>query len=267
MRIAQGHSKSQVTFVLTVLLLAAALAGSQRGSEPDLVAPAGPPEPGQPANWGPAMLTFVRGVEIWGTTGVREQPERLLDLRRGSQRTASAIEIGSIHWSPDGRRLVYDAYTTERYPPSIWQVAHRADGEIVGSPQCLCTIGLNPRLSPDGTLLACNVGDRGHEYAIADPRLVLVRLRPLGTQRVTDDLSSLVEPLLSATRGDHILEVAWSPDGRWIAYKTEQFPPGEDHLWVVGIDGSGPQQVASDLGGIGDIAWRRAVTPTSEKGE
>jgi len=265
MRIAQGHSKSQVTFVLTVLLLAAALAGSQRGSEPDLVAPAGPPEPGQPANWGPAMLTFVRGVEIWGTTGVREQPRCLLDL--GQWWPESQIGMGNVQWSADGRRLVCRAYMGLWDPPSIWQVAHRADGEIVGSPQCLCTIGLNPRLSPDGTLLACNVGDRGHEYAIADPRLVLVRLRPLGTQRVTDDLSSLVEPLLSATRGDHILEVAWSPDGRWIAYKTEQFPPGEDHLWVVGIDGSGPQQVASDLGGIGDIAWRRAVTPTSEKGE
>jgi len=35
----------------------------------------------------------------------------------------------------------------------------------------------------------------------------------------------------------------------------------------VGVDGCAPREVAADLHGIGAIAWRAAMAPTSEKGE
>jgi len=61
------------------LLLVAGGAGSGGIIEREAVALAGPAEPGQAANWGPATLTFVaNGNEVWGTTGVGERAERLL---------------------------------------------------------------------------------------------------------------------------------------------------------------------------------------------
>ncbi len=45
----------------------------------------------------------------------------------------------------------------------------------------------------------------------------------------------------------------WSPDGKWLAFISQE--SGNDHLWIIGADGSQARQVTRDNYAIADIAW------------
>ena len=413
-----------------LLLFGAALtlaASSSRADNVRLAPPAGAirrDDRAEPANWGPAMLTFVVDVEVWGTTGLGERPRCLVNLGWRPGRPGRADGIESIEWSPDGKRLVYTAKMSLDDPPSIWERTYSAGGDARGEPTCLCAIGGRPHWSPDGSMLACTVADAPGDLEYPDPRLIVIRFDENHVRRDAIDLTPILQTFFGRGKGaqrwrvcavdftwspsgrmlattarwrivvvdldthtaqevgppggvsqpkwsptadwlafsgssgseppyqydiyimhsdgtgltsitndaredDHptwspdgrliaflerrpqeerrdapaILphapgvppieglpsapeytyaiwvmnadgtnqrqlteEVAtgdeplWSPDGRWIAYKTSKFCSSGDHLWVVPIDGSPPQEVAADLHGIGAIAWRPAVT-------
>ncbi len=66
---------------------------------------------------------------------------------------------------------------------------------------------------------------------------------------------------LTATPGVHERNGVWSPDGRWIAYISDQ--SGEDEIWVLPQDGKGP---AKQLTSGGDTYKYRPVwSPDSRK--
>ncbi|NIR78160.1 MAG: S9 family peptidase, partial [Gemmatimonadetes bacterium] len=49
-----------------------------------------------------------------------------------------------------------------------------------------------------------------------------------------------------------------SPDGRWIAYRGNEFTRDtyrEDELTVMRADGSDARVVAREMGGMGDVQW------------
>ena len=52
---------------------------------------------------------------------------------------------------------------------------------------------------------------------------------------------------------------AWSPDGRWIAFKSER--DGDTQVYVMNADGADPRRLTNLEGGVGEISW----SPTGEQ--
>jgi len=165
------------------------------------------------ARWGPAMLTFVlRGREVWGTTGARSQPRCLL----GPWRPGSPEDMNSLQWSKDGTMLVYEA-TREilETAPSIFQAEYSSPYDVRGPSECVCPIGVLPRLSPDGSRLACIHSETADHSVMGDPRLVVVPTRPGGPQGEIKDLSPLIERFINPVFwAAETTDAEWSPSGR-----------------------------------------------------
>jgi len=160
------------------------------------------------------------------------------DLARGSTTRLTVSQNASNQypvWTPDGRHIVY-APTSG----NIWWV--RSDGS--GQPQLLYapkTGGAVPgSFSPDGRLLAFH-------QAGADASRDLFTL-PLDTTDPDHPKAGAPE-LFLATKGQDV-EPAFSPDGRWLAYATNE--SGIFHVFVrpfpEGAKGGGQAQISTTPG-------------------
>jgi Tol biopolymer transport system component len=142
----------------------------------------------------------------------------------GDEAYAAYAEVSL--WSPDGRHIAYTWHTRDRYEMRV----ARADGSASAGMSRPRTIYSNPQddylwagdWSPDGRYLLVNVtrGDRTNEMALLS----------------VDDGSKKV---LRSFDWRSPRRMAFSPDGRWIAY---DFPPAEGSperdIYVIAADGS-----------------------------
>ncbi|HEY8376023.1 MAG TPA: protein kinase, partial [Nannocystis sp.] len=169
-----------------------------------------------------------------------DDESELVALRLGPDGAAEEIGVlfrggtlGEYDLSRDGKRL---AYTAIHRNQNIVRMTAPPDGAPVAVDRL--TTGTqtkrNPKPSPDGTSLAfvMSAGSRtGHIFVM-----------PLA--------GGAPRQLTAAPQ--HIVELAWSPDGRALAYTADI--DGEIQLWRLDLDGGDASRFTIDNLGIG-LAW------------
>ena len=224
-------------WVIVPLVLAAALALVlllPRAFQP---APAGPPGALQPRQQTFSGQATDPAISPDGASlaYVRERNELVLEpIAGGAVTTLVQAESWIIwpQWSPDGGWLYFTMLRRNSETPGLYRVPARG-----GTPTRLIEGIALPDLSPDGRTLvrAINGALVFHDAATgAEQRRVRLPLNP-GVTRWFADL-------------DVPFSVAWSPDGRWLAW--DDFAGA---ILVSAADGHGSTVVARGRGG--PIRW------------
>jgi Tol biopolymer transport system component len=153
----------------------------------------------------------------------------------------------SVSWSPDGARIAFVGIAGPRQTTAALVVARsngtqsRAVAGVAGEPD-RASVG-NVRWSPAGSRIAFL---RWGQDAAIDDALCVV------------DPGSGRERVLA--RAGSIDDVTWSPDGRWLAYLTENpaRPSGLPFsVWLIRADGSGKHRLARLNERSAALAWGR----------
>jgi len=149
----------------------------------------------------------------------------------------SSRPIMSPSWSPDGTRLAYVSFESER-PHVYMQTVATGDRErITDFP------GINgaPAFSPDGERLAMTLSKDGN------PEIYIMDLRNRRLRRMTNDPAIDTEP-------------AWSPDGRFLAFTSDR--GGRPQIYRVAADRGGrPERMTFE----GSYNARPVFSPDGKK--
>jgi TolB protein len=129
--------------------------------------------------------------------------------------------MGSQAWSPDGRQLVYSTFD------GIQVVTIGADGIAI---QPVRDTGYLPAWSPNGDRIA---------FVESDTNANLYIMSPDGSD---------VQQILPGGDDWYIYDLAWSPDGRWLALESECHIGGDEFvldlcLYIVSADGSDARRI------------------------
>lgn len=153
-----------------------------------------------------------------------------LDLRRGVQRTiARGRWLATPTWAPDGKRI---AYAQAPSPDFSYRVHHRSQIFVIGTngrTKRRLTSGGMPAWSPNGRVIAYVL-----ERRIPSRRLVTENeLRVIGVDgrnaiRVTPPTRALL-----------IRDPAWSPDGKRLVVRRDDYLGDQGGLVIMNADGSG----------------------------
>lgn len=127
-------------------------------------------------------------------------------------------------WSPDGERIVF-AGADAGAPLDLFTM--RADGSDRRRIAATPSSDTQPAWSPDGGGIAF-ISDRDGQG-----QLWVMGVDGMGATPVVETADEAQNP-------------AWSPDGRWIAFYATN-ADGEDHVFVVGADGSDLRRLAPGL--------------------
>jgi len=173
-------------------------------------------------------FTVVDGAktDIWVFTIASGSFERL---------TTDGATNSRPEWTPDSRRVLYR--TARTAPSSVWWQA--ADGS--GTPERLTPEGLpNAQegvVSPDGKWLLFRIDNPSQGRDIL--------MMPLdGSQKATPYLATPFDELTAR----------FSPDGKWVAYTSNE--SGRDEIYLRPFPGPGGRVIISDGGGTEPL-WSR----------
>ncbi|MES2179404.1 MAG: DPP IV N-terminal domain-containing protein [Gemmatimonadota bacterium] len=150
--------------------------------------------------------------------------------------TSTAGPEEQLAWAPDSRRLVYASEREGAWHLFLYDFASRAETQLTRG----TANDVAPRWSPDGRRIAFVRGAR--ELCVLDVAA--------GTDKVVAT-ASLSRPPFVDERG-----VAWSPDGRWLAYATSDGSKQFANVFIVPADGGTPRQASwiSNANG-GGLSW------------
>ena len=160
------------------------------------------------------------------------------DLGRGTltRLTFQPGEDESPVWSPDGKRVAFSSTLSDQPRAVLWK---NADGS--GTEEMLAATGFHIHLgsfSPDAGVLAYT----NYESETRGD----VWLLPLTGDRKP-------RPFLQTPFNERDAKI--SPDGRWIAYTSDE--TGRDEVYVQALTGSGGKYQVSSEGGFGAL-WARS---------
>ena len=130
----------------------------------------------------------------------------------------SARPVMSPAWSPDGKKLAYVSFESERPRIFIQEIATGAREEIVSFP------GINgaPAFSPGGRSLAMTLSKDGN------PEIYVMDLQTRRLRRIT--------------RSDAIdTEPAWSPDGQSLVFTSDR--GGKPQIYRIVVEGGRPERI------------------------
>lgn len=225
------------------------------------------------------LLLFTRaggGLNLVGPNGGAVAPLHV--------RGAYGTEVGRGVWSPDGKRIAFQANGPDG---SHIEVAD-ADGNSVRdlTPTAPHIRNLDPTWSPDGTRIAFARANSGGNPAIwvvslaGDPpahqltsgsardlfpswspdseRIAFVRTvgstgHPRAAVMVMQADGTGARPLVGLTQADVTAPVTWSPDATRVAFCDGQ--PTTMQIWTIRIDATAPTKLTSDGTGHFDPAW------------
>jgi Tol biopolymer transport system component/imidazolonepropionase-like amidohydrolase len=132
-------------------------------------------------------------------------------------------------WSPDGRRIVFQAYRSSTW--NIWTV--NTDGTALKQETSGPFDDREPHWSPDGGRIAFS-SDRSGNYDVWTLTLASGELRPLTTNTANDFMP------------------AWSPDGREIAFVSDRRDRG---IYTVVVDSGSERLVAAETRTVATPSW------------
>lgn len=150
----------------------------------------------------------------------------------GRKRLPFDVETTPV-WSPDGRRMVVVGEDVRI------RIVRLADGFVEA---VLPMDGNDPVWSPDGKLIAFQ-SNRGSDLL----QIYLVRPDGSGLRRLTGDSAGAGQNRLGANAA------AWAPDGRRLAFASDR--DGDDDIYIVRRDGSGPRKVTHNLVDDSNPSW------------
>jgi serine/threonine protein kinase/Tol biopolymer transport system component len=153
------------------------------------------------------------------------------DLARGTRvrvTTSRGFDVSPV-WSRDGRRIAFRTGTVTKAQLAIVGADGTGPQAVLPCPTAVCE---PTDWSPDGRLLAINAGDNVWTVAVAS-----------GTPSI---------PLLS--EGFVERDARFSPDGRWIAYVSEE--SGRPEVSVRSLTGA-PNRLVASSGGGDQPVWAR----------
>ncbi|MDF1504629.1 hypothetical protein [Roseisolibacter sp. H3M3-2] len=141
-----------------------------------------------------------------------------------------------LAWSPDSRRLAYASDRDGRWRLFTYDFAARRETPLTDGP-----LDVAPRWSPDGARVVFVRG--GRELMVVDA----------GGGNARRLAAGRFDRPPFADGGD----LAWSPDGQWIAYVARAGDRGFSNAFVVRADGSGEARQVSFLPNAftGSVAW------------
>ena len=130
----------------------------------------------------------------------------------------SAQPVMSPSWSPDGKKLAYVSFESDRPRIFIQDIATGNREHIASFP------GINgaPAFSPDGRHLAMTLSKDGN------PEIYVMHLQTKRLRRVTRNVAIDTEP-------------AWSPDGQSLVFTSDR--GGKPQIYRTAVEGGRPQRV------------------------
>jgi Tol biopolymer transport system component len=225
------------------------------GANPVKIQPAGYPSFSPDAT----RLAVTNEAGLWVVNNDGTRPHRVADYG------------GHASWSPDGRRVAYVVGAPGR---NVWgSTIHVVDAE--GGPDTYVARGLNAEWAPRGNRIAYLALRRGYAvpcFADSDgshrtcyrgfsvngqfvwsPDGTRIAFRQASPSRITvvtaDGRHILRFPVLT----QRVRELAWSPDGRWLAYSKDL--AGPDHLFIRPVRPRGGERLVTSEAGFSDVHW------------
>ena len=156
--------------------------------------------------------------------------------------TFDAVPESYPAWTPDGRSVSYAAFAEIPVSAPLWR--RSADG--AGAPELLLddgTVHFQPRWSPDGTWVVFRAG------AITGPP------GDMGIMGFRPGVDEAVTPLVQTAEFTE-LDPALSPDGRWLAYTSNESGRPEVYVRPFPDVGSGRERISAE-GGSSPV-WARS---------
>jgi Tol biopolymer transport system component len=198
----------------------------RRGVSQPLALPVGP-------YWNPMLSPDGRHIVLW--TGGDDRNVWLDDVERQTlTRLTSEGRNSRAIWTPDGRRVAFSS-ATAGVDNLFWKAA---DGSGAAERLTTSTSQQAPSSwSPDGKTLAFLETSRNGDFDI---------------WALSSEGDRQPHPILQTRFNETYAE--FSPDGRWIAYVSDE--SGRDQVYVQPYPGPGPRMQISNDGGT-QPAWSR----------
>ncbi len=213
-------------YALFLLLLAAAFACGPRTAIPTIGVPTSTPTIA--ASPTPTSIPSPRGQIAYGSWDINNDSQVvLMDLQTGNVTSLTAGSGGSYYrpvWSPDGSRLAMREDITMDGGGIAMMDVRLEGGRPAGSAPVELFHGFadGPTWAPDGS------------------RVAFVSTHESGTWNAyTVDLLGSA-PVRIPGIPPHATDLAWSPDGTWIAFANYDNPSEQiDDIYIIHPDGSG----------------------------
>jgi Tol biopolymer transport system component len=160
---------------------------------------------------------------------------RLRLVKTGETQRLAQLEVSALAWFPDGTKILATA-ADPGHPPALWTVS-----VLGGAPRELRRDAAHASVSPDGTLVSF-LGDFAEEAAHG---IWLMGANAEDARKI-----------LAASEGEWFTALAWSPNGRRIAYVRNRVAAGKYNSTLETSDTNGGNRtiVLSDPN-LGDLAW------------
>jgi Tol biopolymer transport system component len=143
----------------------------------------------------------------------------------------------SLSWSPDGRRFAFIGRTGGS-PPGVAVLVANANGMSAHAVTAATSEFDEPSI---GSV----------QWSPAGGQIAFLRWDPVGASDASLCITDRRYGERVLVRAPYIDDFAWSPDGRWLAYLTED----PNSLWVVRADGSRWKRVGRLYDEAESVAW------------